>query len=371
MRIGQVSHRYLPSIGGIENYVYRLSRDLSRMGHEVEIFTATPAAVSSPPGVVVRSVRTVPIFDTNPIPIGLHRQLQVSKLDIIHFHSPWYLTSILPLLHDLPSAIMTVHGLFPERRSIGRDYGLGLLYCPALVAIQRCSSVIALTSAEQRRVIKLFGISPERLHTIPNGVDSDCCSNAGRARDVRSGDQSPSVLFVGRASKDSRVRVAIDAFLGLRRLRPSPTFTLAGPGTDALSRGTFLNPSQGIGGRIRGLGAITRNRLCGLYSSHDVFLSLGTWEGLPTRVLEAMLHGCVPVVSDSGGISDVVTDHENGLVLRKTTPASVRGAVESLLNDPNLLTALSNAAIRTVSERFLWRNVFTEIVPLYESAGGS
>jgi len=119
------------------------------------------------------------------------------------------------------------------------------------------------------------------------------------------------------------------------------------------------------------LGAITRNRLCGLYSSHDVFLSLGTWEGLPTRVLEAMLHGCVPVVSNSGGISDVVTDHENGLVLRKTTPASVRGAVESLLNDPNLLTALSNAAIRTVSERFLWRNVFTEIVPLYESAGGS
>ncbi len=370
MRIGQVSHRYLPSIGGIENYVYRLSRDLSRRGHEVEIFTTTPSAISSPPGVAVHSVRTIPGFDRNPIPVGLHKQLQLSKLDIVHFHSPWYLTSILPLLHDTPRAVMTVHGLLPKRRSIGRDYALGLLYLPALTAIQRCSVVIALTSSEQREVMRMFGIPSARLHKIPNGVDADCCSNAGRAREDPPQDGTARLLSVGRASKDSRVRLAVEAFLGLHELMPGSTFTLAGPGTDMLLRDIYPNLPPGSRGSIKGLGTVPKSTLCELYSSHDVFVSLGTWEGLPTRVLEAMLHGCVPVVSDSGGISDLVSDHENGIVLRETSPVSVLAAIARLVTDPALLATMRNAAKKTVAERFLWSQVFAEIVALYEQTGG-
>src|SRR5438093_898257 len=79
MRIGQVAHRYLPSIGGIENYVYRLARDLSQGGHSVEIFTTTPDPSQTPAGVGVHSVNAILPGSTNPIPIGLFKLLRATK----------------------------------------------------------------------------------------------------------------------------------------------------------------------------------------------------------------------------------------------------------------------------------------------------
>src|SRR5436309_1474053 len=247
---------------------------------------------------------------------------------------------------------MTVHGLLPERRSTLRDIALGLLYAPALNALRKCSAVVTLTPRKTRRLERLFPIASDKLHTIPNGIDPDCCERAGRTRIRRSPSEQPSVLSVGRASRDSGTERAIRAFVGIRQASPNLRFTLAGPGTDVLV--SRLKPSFPLSVRdgIRGTGIVTRSALCELYSSHTIFISLGTWEGLPTRVLEAMLHGCVPLVTESGGMTDVISDGENGFLISDEDEVSIATALRGMVERLDRMDRLSAAAIATVRERY-------------------
>src|SRR2546430_10520634 len=113
MRVGQVAHKFFPSIGGIESYVGRLARDLSAVGDSVTIFTTTSSENQRRDRFDVCTIPSILRQSRNPLPIGALRIIDQRKMDLLHFHSPWYLTSILPLLRKLgvPS-ITTVHGAF-------------------------------------------------------------------------------------------------------------------------------------------------------------------------------------------------------------------------------------------------------------------
>src|SRR5438067_3999559 len=113
MRIIQVAHRTLPHIGGIENYVHRLSRDLALSGHLVEVFTtrSDPRNAPSEPGTT--TFPTLFSGRRNPIPLGLSRALRRSRADLIHFHSPWYFSTFAPLLRRIATpTVVTVHGAY-------------------------------------------------------------------------------------------------------------------------------------------------------------------------------------------------------------------------------------------------------------------
>lgn len=70
----------------------------------------------------------------------------------------------------------------------------------------------------------------------------------------------------------------------------------------------------------------------------------------PNAVMEAMAHGVVPVVSDVGGLPEMVLDGEAGVVMRSTGPEAVRDAVVGLLEDPARAARLAARAYRRVEE---------------------
>src|SRR6266566_5414633 len=145
MKIGQVAHRFVPSIGGIQNYVNRLSRDLSAKGNSVTIFTTTDSPATLGDSIHIRTVRSIFRESRNPLPIGTLRLINEAKLDLIHFHSPWYFTSILPLWRSLNiPVVMTVHGAYPEADSPSETPLIRLLRPLAQRALENSTLVIAL-----------------------------------------------------------------------------------------------------------------------------------------------------------------------------------------------------------------------------------
>jgi glycosyltransferase involved in cell wall biosynthesis len=84
----------------------------------------------------------------------------------------------------------------------------------------------------------------------------------------------------------------------------------------------------------------------------DLFVSSSIEEGLGTSVMQALASGTPAVVTDAGGLPEVVDDGGTGLVVPAGDAAALAGAVVRLLNDGGLRATMCDAACRTARARF-------------------
>ena len=367
MKIGQVTHRFLPSIGGIENYVSRLSRDLAAEGDSVTIFTTTDSPAKARDSIRIQTIPSILQKGRNPVPMGELDLIKAAKLDLIHFHSPWYFTSILPLLGHLNiPVVMTVHGAYPEADSPSRTPIVRLLRPFARRALENSTLVIALGETEARRLEQIFRIPRSQIRVIPNGIDTHLC-RLGRfpPGDHFAYERAKNILFLGRATRDSRVDLVVRAFQVSCRESPDSRLILAGPGTREVAH-RFTRGRNGVdSNRICALGVVSPDDVCRLYNSSGLFISLGSWEGLPTRVLEAMLHRCVPLVAAAGSLPDLIVNNESGLLLESVNVLTLSAAIVRLLSNPKLQEDMGKVARQDVLSRHDWKLCFARIYSLY------
>lgn len=81
-----------------------------------------------------------------------------------------------------------------------------------------------------------------------------------------------------------------------------------------------------------------------IVDASDVFALASLHEGLSIALLEAMAVGTPPVVTDAGGLAEVVADGEHGLVVPPRDADALASAIGSLLRDPELRGRLGRAA---------------------------
>jgi glycosyltransferase involved in cell wall biosynthesis len=88
------------------------------------------------------------------------------------------------------------------------------------------------------------------------------------------------------------------------------------------------------------------------------------WEGLPIALLEAMSMGCVPVVTDAGGIPEVVDD-TCGIVYAKEDIDRAVAAILSLVQDRRSLQGYSGNARKKVEDYFSLNSMVDKIERIY------
>ena len=76
---------------------------------------------------------------------------------------------------------------------------------------------------------------------------------------------------------------------------------------------TFIK-NNGLGDRIRLLGRLEREQISAFWKNQDICLSLSDYEGRSISMMEAMANGAVPVVTDTSGVREDITDGENGYI---------------------------------------------------------
>lgn len=92
------------------------------------------------------------------------------------------------------------------------------------------------------------------------------------------------------------------------------------------------------------LGPLPPGQLAGLYQQSDIYLSFTRFEGNSIAVMEAMAHGCVPVVPRVSGTETVITHGENGWLGDVDRPETLIEACWELHEDRALLEAMSRKA---------------------------
>jgi len=226
-----------------------------------------------------------------------------------------------------------------------------------------------ITSGEAiRSIVVASGVPAARVVAVPAGVDLAEMDRAGKAPDAlrRSlGLARPVIGSVAMFRGSKGHAHLLDAFVMVRERRPTARLLLVGDGI----RRRWV---EGLA-RERGLGDAAvftgfRSDVPDLLRIMDCFVLASTrTEGVPQSLLQAFAARVPAVASSVGGIPEVVTDKETGILVAPEDAAALARGIEAVLDDPAGAAERAAAARRLVEERFSHATSVGRLLAIYES----
>ncbi len=209
-----------------------------------------------------------------------------------------------------------------------------------------CNRATAAVSEHLAGAIRARGVRVHHLEVVRNGIPMR--SGGGGGVRTRAAGALPVVGFVGRLSPEKNCAALIHAAALLVRQRGS-TFRLVILG-DGPERAALEGLARTLG--VASLTAFegTRSDTDAYYAQMDVVAVPSLREGLPLVVLEAMRLGLLVVASRTGGMPEVITHGESGILVPPGDVAALAEAIGLGLDDPALRNRLGEAGRRRVEE---------------------
>ena len=233
-------------------------------------------------------------------------------------------------------------------------------------AVRTSDEVVAISSYTAREITDLVHV-PVRV--IPYGLGFD--ESIPTTRTTRARD-SFLILYVGNLIPRKGVRFLIDALHRLPSTIPAKLLIL-GEGTDRPSLEAQVR-ELGLDGRVSMPGRVPDADLHQALQEASVLVlpsivdKRGDTEGLGVVLLEAMSYR-VPVIGSAiGGITDIITDGETGLLVPPEDPAAIAAAIGRIAGDQTLAARLAEAGSRRVRERFGWDAITAAWLECYTAA---
>ncbi len=265
----------------------------------------------------------------------------IGGFDLIHAHDWLVSFAAIDLKHAfrLP-LVATVHAT-----EWGRNHG-------ALISdIQRAIHnaewwltyeawrVITCTEFMCREVETAFGLPADKVDVIPNGVDTTPFDQARQAdlvafRERWAQPDEPIVFNVGRIVWEKGVQVLVEAAPRVLLSRPETRFVIAGTGgmLDSLrARAAAL----GLDSRLTFTGFLPDDDRDKLFVVADCTVLPSLYEPFGIVALEGFAARTPIVVSDVGGFSEVVRNHETGIHVSPNNPESLAWGILHTLNHPD------------------------------------
>jgi glycosyltransferase involved in cell wall biosynthesis len=401
MRIALLSYRSKPHCGGQGIYVRHLSRELTNLGHEVEVFSGQPYPELDP-GVTLTKVPSLDLYrEPDPFRIPKLREFR-DRVDVEEFltmctagfpEPKTFSTRVVKLLRDrvedfdivhdnqvlgygmldvekmgLPLITTLHHPITFDRRidlaaapwrkklSVRRWYGF--LRMQGKVA-RRARRILTPSQASKRDIIKDFGVDPERLQVILLGVDD--------------GFRPPTAPRVpGRilamASADAPMKgiaTLLEAFAKLRTERDVELVLVTKPVPGG--RTEQLIERLSIGDSVRFVHGVGDAELVDLMGSAEIACVPSLYEGFSLPTAELMACETPLVVSRAGAIPEVVgPDGECADLVTPGDVGELETALAALLDDPERRARMGAAGRRRVQELFSWRAVAAATAAAYE-----
>ena len=126
--------------------------------------------------------------------------------------------------------------------------------------------------------------------------------------------------------------------------------------------------SMGLGDKVYFTGYLNAKQVQKMYKCADVAVFPSTYEPFGIVALEAMLAGVPTVVSDVGGLNEIIEHGVNGMKSYAGNSNSIADSVLSLLYDHKLCANISKNAKNKVKEQFNWNKIAQDTHFIYEKA---
>jgi len=228
--------------------------------------------------------------------------------------------------------------------------------------------VIVVSEHTRSDAIRFYGLDPERIDVIPEGVDARFSRDMdeGTISAVRRKYRAPErfILHVGTIQPRKNLTTLLDAFAIVRASHPDVGLVIAGA-KGWLYEGFFDRLRRsGLEEHVTLTGQVPDEDLPGLYRSAEVFAYPSVYEGFGLPPLEAMACGVPVVCSNASSLPEVVGDA--GTLL---DPLDVGGwvrALDALLRDPVLRAGSAARGVARASQ-FSWDRAAERTLEVYRS----
>jgi len=273
-------------------------------------------------------------FRMRSVLLGIWRLYKILKrehVDVLHTHmwSSGFYGRIAGILAHVPVMVTTDHDKGYTKRARHRAW--------ERFAVRFTSRRIAVTQEIAAVMSARENVPPEKLLVIPNGVDVasfnvDASLRESVRKEWRLNEKALVVGSVSRLVKEKSLHVLIEAFATASRLHSNVRLVIVG-------RGPLREPLErraadfGVSKKVFFAGV--RNDIPQVLAAMDVYALSSSFEGLPLSILEAMAAGKPIVSTKVGGIPDVITDGEEGLLVEANNSKSLAAALDRMLTDLN------------------------------------
>lgn len=385
MKVGLLTREFPPDVyGGAGVHVEFLARELRNLVDvRVHCWTSRQAAPEEPG--VQRHAAAEALADANEalrsLSIDLAMAAAAADRDLVHSHT-WYANMgghVAKLLHGIPH-VMTAHSLEPLRPWKAEQLagGYRLSSWAERTAVEAADAVIAVSHGMRADILSCYpALDPARVHVVHNGIDTDLYRpDPDTDALIRHGvdPDRPYVLFVGRITRQKGVPHLLRA---ARALTPSAQLVLCAgaPDTPAIDhefRALVDELRRLRDGVIWIPQMLPRAEVIQLLSHAAVFVCPSVYEPLGIVNLEAMACGAPVVASAVGGIPEVVSDGESGLLVSydEKDPAAFEAALAEALDgvvaDPVTGKRMGDAGRERAVREFGWDAIARRTVAVYE-----
>jgi glycogen synthase len=396
-RVLILSWEYPPIVeGGLARHVRKLSEQLARDGVEVHVLTRADSSRAGSGacarrvhetrhGVEVHRVRE-PDFPRGDVDafiawVGrMNDHMRAAGLeldggfDVVHSHD-WLVAAAARRLARRWKVpwLVTVHATEYGRHQGWVDkHPQSHIHAVERRMVRAADRVITCSAYMREHVAGAFGIAPDRVTVIPNGIDPTDLQTVADLPRLRARFAAPDerlVLLVGRLVYEKGFHLALDALAGLVDRVGGVRFLVAGTGT---AEADLEAQARKLGLMEHGtfIGWTGDDVLHSLYRVADLCLVPSIYEPFGLVALEAMASGCPCIVADTGGLREVVPAGERvGLRFRARDSAALARMAQKLLEDDALRDRLVAQAREHVLQ-FDWADVARQTEAVYAELRG-
>jgi glycosyltransferase involved in cell wall biosynthesis len=407
LRIALLSYRSKPHCGGQGVYVRYLSRELTRLGHLVEVFSGPPLPELAE-DVRLTEVPSLDLYrEPDPFRVPGWSEFR-SGVDWLE-----WLTMCTGAFPEPLTFSLRVRDVLGRRRgdfdvvhdNQGLGYGLlGLgrrLRVPVLATVhhpitvdraidlaaapdwrrrlmlrrwyaftrmqgrvaRRLPALCTVSEASRAETLRAFRVRPDRLSVIGVGVDDEVFAPAATGARVPG-------RIVTVASADVPLKGLEDLLAAVAKLRTEREVELVvvgtprpdGPAARAVTR-------FGLGPAVRFVTGLSDVDLAALFRAAEVAVVPSRFEGFSLPAVEAMACGTPLVATTAGALPEVVgPDGHAALHVPPADPEALAAAIGRLLDDPDLRRRLGAAGRERVLARYTWRRTAMSTVEWYRAA---
>ena len=397
LRIALLSYRSKPHSGGQGVYVRHLSRELTALGHHVEVFSGQPYPELDP-GPVLREVPSLDLYrDDHPFRTPRREELR-DWADALEVAMMWGGAFPEPLtfsvralralrarpgdfdiVHDnqglgygmlglrrlgLPLVTSIHHPITVDRRldlagrtwldRLNKHRWYGFVRMQGRVA-RRAGPLITVSSSSRDDICRDFHVAREKVHIVPLGVDT---------RLFRPQPEQPRIpgRIVTVTSADSPLKGLPTLLRAVAKLATERDAHLVVIGTPSdATRQQLLQLA--LGDRVTFASGLPDSEYARVLASAEVAVIPSMYEGFSLPAVEHMASGTPLIASRAGALPEVTGDA--ALLVPPGDPEELSAALRGLLDDPAARERAAGRGLARVRMRFAWPAVAAATETLY------
>jgi glycosyltransferase involved in cell wall biosynthesis len=347
-------------VGGAETLVAQMCRLQREQGHDPQVYAIAKLGALGErmraEGFRVEAEVGRKLIDST---VGFLRLFRAFRPDVVHLHNPTPTIYAAPAarLAGAASVISTRHSLVapPRNRIMERKYALAARFCDWIVGIcdATVNNVKEAGSAPANKIVRIYN------GTVPVQP---------QAEDRWPPKKGFTLLFVGRLEQVKNLPFLLEAVRNAVRENAGVELWVVGDGTQRASL-EQLSQELGLQSNVTFWGQ--QLEVARFFSAADAFVMSSVSEGLPMSLLQAFSIGLPAIVTDVGGMAEVVRFADGGAVVPVTDGKAMTAAILDFAANRERCKQFSASAAAAYESHFTLGAMVDSYIELYRHTRGA